>query len=102
MLKELHVNNTRQIKLIETEKRTNQRINYPMFAVDLTVLTIAKFVSMFTKNTDAKVSIETTARIPDPTSAESNLPALRTRNERYPEASDGRYPQGRIYSIRFF
>ncbi|CAD7084872.1 unnamed protein product [Hermetia illucens] len=96
MLKELHVNNTRQIKLIETEKRTNQRNNYAIFAVILTDVTITKFISMFTKNTGAK------ARIPDTTSAESNLPAVRTRNEQYPEASDRRYPQGSIYSIPFF
>ncbi|CAD7081782.1 unnamed protein product [Hermetia illucens] len=62
LIKEMHINNTRQIKLLEAKKETDRWITYSSFSFIFIFLVVAKLFSIFKGSTKTRVVIEPSSK----------------------------------------
>lgn len=76
LIKEMHINNTRQIKLLEAKKETDRWITYSSFSIIFIFLVVAKLFSIFKGSTKTRVVIEPSSKSQlKPTNLPQNTPS---------------------------
>ncbi|CAD7078641.1 unnamed protein product [Hermetia illucens] len=76
LIKEMHINNTRQIKLLEAKKETGRWITYSSFSIIFIFLVVAKLFSIFKGSTKTRVVIEPSSKSQlKPTNLPQNTPS---------------------------